>query len=225
MEKTRQFQDLYADLEIAKSNDSLVALLNSPPKESWIKTHPVIANYKYLPIDKIEYLLKKIFKKYRIEIIREGVAFNGVYMIVRVWYLNPVTNEMDYHDGVGAEALQVKKGFSASDLSMINNGALKMAFPIAKTIAIKDACDHFGTLFGSSLNIKDVMYIEEDEKLHQRENAINKLNQSILEETKNITVETLEVTTEEIKKIEVISPEVMQHNLVAPPPIPEDDDF
>jgi hypothetical protein len=30
-----------------------------------------------------------------------------------------------------------------------------MAFPIAKTVAIKDACDHFGKLFGSDLNRKD----------------------------------------------------------------------
>jgi type II restriction/modification system DNA methylase subunit YeeA len=30
-----------------------------------------------------------------------------------------------------------------------------MAFPIAKTVAVKDACDHFGKLFGSDLNRKD----------------------------------------------------------------------
>ena len=30
-----------------------------------------------------------------------------------------------------------------------------MAFPIAKTAAIKDACDHFGKMFGSDLNRKD----------------------------------------------------------------------
>ena len=63
-----KIQDLYSDLELAKSNDELVALLNQPPNPLWIKTHPYISNYRYLPIDKVEYLLKTIFKKYKIEI-------------------------------------------------------------------------------------------------------------------------------------------------------------
>jgi hypothetical protein len=42
-------------------------------------------------------------------------------------------------------------------LANINNGALSMAFPNAKSIAIKDACDHFGKLFGSDLNRKDLI--------------------------------------------------------------------
>lgn len=33
-----------------------------------------------------------------------------------------------------------------------------MAFPNAKSLAIKDACDHFGRLFGADLNRKD--YVE-----------------------------------------------------------------
>lgn len=173
-----KIEDLYSDVELAKSNDLLMSLLNQPPKEEWVKVHPYIAGYRYLPIDKIEYLLKKIFKKYRIEILREGSCFNGVYVIVRVWYLNPITNEFDYHDGIGAKELQVKKGMSAADLSAINSGALQMAFPIAKTVAIKDACDHFGTLFGSDLNRKDVMFISPDEKLIDK-SIIEKINDEV----------------------------------------------
>ena len=37
-----------------------------------------------------------------------------------------------------------------------------MAFPIAKTVAVKDACDAFGKLFGSDLNRKDVIAYELD---------------------------------------------------------------
>ena len=37
-----------------------------------------------------------------------------------------------------------------------------MAFPIAKTIAIKDATHHFGNLFGSNLNRKDVIEFKVD---------------------------------------------------------------
>jgi hypothetical protein len=62
-----------------------------------------------------------------------------------------------YHDGIGAMQLQVAKGTSPADLSNINQGALSMAYPIAKTLAIKDACDHFGKLFGCDLNRRDTM--------------------------------------------------------------------
>lgn len=170
--------DLYKDVALAKSSDTLTALLNQNPSEKWVKVHPFIAGYKYLPIDKVEFLLKSIFKQYRIEIIREGVAFNGVYVVVRVHYCNPVTGEWDYHDGIGAKELQVKKGASAADLSSINNGALAMAFPIAKTVALKDACDHFGKLFGSDLNRKDVMDIKQDSYL-QSMDVIEKINNTV----------------------------------------------
>lgn len=143
------------NLEVAFKNEQLNLILNSQPKAEWIKIHPFIKDYKYIPIDKIEYLLRRIFKFYRIEILREGVSFNGVYVVVRVHYLNPVTNQWDFYDGIGAQQLQTKAGTSAADLININNGAVSMAFPIAKTVAIKDACDHFGSLFGANLNRKD----------------------------------------------------------------------
>lgn len=158
-------QDLFSDKELAVKNDALTTLLNQPPPAKWVKSHPFIKGYNYLPIDKVEYLLKRLFKSYRIEILREGTAFNGVFVVVRVWYLNPISNEMNYHDGIGAAQLQTSKGTSPADLANINNGALSMAFPIAKTVAIKDACDHFGTLFGSDLNRKDTVAYTLDEKL------------------------------------------------------------
>lgn len=165
IQKLPKIQDLYSDKEVAIANDSLMVLLNQPPKKEWIKKHPYISNYSYLPIDKVEYLLKKIFKKYKIEILREGTSFNGVYVVVRVWYLDPITNQYDFHDGIGACSLQTKQGASPADLANINNGALQIAYPIAKTIAIKDACDHFGKLFGSDLNRKDTIQLDFDKKL------------------------------------------------------------
>lgn len=165
--------ELFSDsVKLAGKSEALNLILATQPPDKWIKTHPVISNYKYLPIDKIEHLLRKIFKKYRIEVIREGTAFNGVFVVVRVHYLNPVTGEMDFHDGIGACQLQTAKGTSPADLSNINNGAISMAFPIAKTIAIKDACDHFGNIFGCNLNRKDTIPFETDSNLFERYNSI-----------------------------------------------------
>jgi hypothetical protein len=76
--------------------------------------------------------------------------------------LHPITGDWSFHDGIGASQLQTKSGTSPADLININNGAISMAYPMAKTIAIKDACDHFGKLFGADLNRKEVISYEAD---------------------------------------------------------------
>ena len=157
-----KIKDLYSDIVTTQKNDAFVTLMNQQPKAEWVKVHPFIKGYKYLPIERIEFLLKTIFKSYRIEVLREGTSFNGVFVVVRVHYLHPLTGLWEFHDGIGASQLQTAKGTSPADLNNINNGALSMAFPMAKTIAIKDACDHFGNLFGADLNRKDIITYDID---------------------------------------------------------------
>lgn len=147
--------------------EQLQQILSTPPPDNWVKTHPFINGYKYLPIDKVEYLLMKCFKKYNIEVIENKILFNSIAVTVRVHYLNPATNTMEFHDGVGACELQTKKdtGNLKPDMSNVNKGAVMMALPLAKTTAIKDACDHFGSLFGANLNRKDVIHYVSDKNL------------------------------------------------------------
>jgi hypothetical protein len=147
---------------VSYKNDQLNLLLNQEPKKEWVKEHPFVKGHKYIPIDKVEFMLRKIFKKYSIEITGQGTSFNGVWVTVRVHYFHPTEATMMYHDGIGAVQLQTAKGTSPADLANINNGALSMAYPIAKTLAIKDACDHFGKLFGCDLNRKDTMAFKVD---------------------------------------------------------------
>lgn len=147
--------------------EELNVILNTPPPAQWVKVHPFISNHKYLPIDKVEYLLRVCFKKFQIEVKDYKQLFNAVSVEVRVHYFNPATNEMMYHDGIGAWDLQTKSksGPLMLDLSNINQGAVPMALGIAKSIAIKDACDHFGSLFGANLNRKDVKAFEGDKTM------------------------------------------------------------
>jgi len=165
-EKTKlpALRDLISDVSTYEKSDEFNFLLNQEPPAKWVKEHPYIRNHKYLPIDKVEYLLRKIFKRHKIEILREGQSFNGVYVVARVHYFNPVTDSWDYHDGIGAINLQLRKQTEEEkkdnikvdfNTININNGALSMAFPLAKTLAIKDACDMFGKLFGADLNRRD----------------------------------------------------------------------
>ena len=157
-------KELVSNVSIYEKNDQLNFLLNQEPPKAWIKEHPYIKGHKYIPIDKIEYLMRKIFKEYRIEILREGTSFNGVYVAIRLHYKNLTTGEWSYHDGIGAIQLQTKKGSSPADLGNINNGALSMAFPLAKTLAVKDAADMFGKLFGADLNRRDTLPASMDAK-------------------------------------------------------------
>lgn len=179
--KAPTIQELYDNTDLAIKHDELNVLLSQNPPASWVKTNKYANNSKYLPIDKVEWLLRRIFKEFRIEITGQGVAFNGVWVTVRVHYKHPVTGEWEYHDGIGAQELQVKSGSSAADLANINRNAISMAFPIAKSYAVKDACDHFGSAFGANLNRTEVMPYNPDEKLQdvKRQKEIDRLRRLI----------------------------------------------
>ena len=177
--------NLYKDevLELTYKNEQLNFILSQPPKKEWIAKHPFIkvdrkdkngnkikVPYEYLPIDKTEYLLRKIYKRFKVEIKNVMPLFNAVQVTVRVHYFHPIYNEWLFHDGCGAEELQTasRTGGVKPDFSNVNRGAVKMATPLAKSLAVKDACDHFGDLFGANLNRKDTLQFSIDENLKQK---------------------------------------------------------
>lgn len=157
---------LHEDPQQAFKNDSLKLLLNQPPHDSWLKDHPHAKTKnnlnqtvaaKYLPIDKVEYLLDYIFQQWKIEVLKAEAMFQSISVTVRVHYLNPVTREWMYHDGVGASPVQTDAGKSAADLGAIKSAGVQMALPAAKSYAIKDACEHLGKLFGRDVNRRDTI--------------------------------------------------------------------
>jgi hypothetical protein len=112
-------------------------------------------NSKYLPIERVEYLLTTIFIKWRVEIQSAQVMANSVVVILRLFVLNPLTAEWDYQDGIGAAPIQTEKGAAATDFGKVNTLAVQMAAPAAESYAFKDAAEKFGKLFGKDLNRKD----------------------------------------------------------------------
>jgi hypothetical protein len=149
-------QDLQLNVQEAYKQDQLNLLLNQQPPESWVKIHP-FAKSKYVPIEKVEHLLTRIFGEWRVEILREGQMFNSVYVAVRLHYKNPITGEWQYHDGLGAVGVQTDKGESASNLAAIKQDAIMKALPAAESYAIKDAAEKLGDIFGKNLNRKDAI--------------------------------------------------------------------
>lgn len=185
LQKIPTIADLTLDIDQAWRSDSLNFILNHEPPAKWIAKHPFIKKeievngqkkkvpYEYLPIDKVEHLLRKIFKEYKIEITGQGTSFNGVWVTVRVHFKSPTNNEWYFHDGIGASQLQTKSGTSPADMMNINNGAISMAFPLAKTLAIKDACDLFGSLFGANLNRADVAVFKMNNEIAEQAGKSN----------------------------------------------------
>ena len=165
--KLPKISDLYTDPQEAFKNDELNKLLHQPPPQAWVKKQPM-AKTAYLPIDKVELLLTRIFQKWRVEVISYSALFNSVSVHVRLHYLNPISGDWEYQDGVGASPVQTDKGKTAADLGAIKNAAIQMALPAAKSYAVKDAAEQLGPVFGANLNRKDTlsftpMYKEEPE--------------------------------------------------------------
>lgn len=159
MQRLPSLKELHHDVQQAFEHDQLNLLLNQPPHKDWLKKFPAEMGIKgeYLPIDKIQFLLTRIFQQWRVEVINYSVLFQSVAVHVRLHYTNPLTGQWQSTDGVGGCPVQTNAGKSAADLAEIKTRAVQMALPIAKTAAIKDAAEELGTLFGRDLNRKDTV--------------------------------------------------------------------
>lgn len=158
--KLPSLADLHKSPQDAFKNDPVNSLLNQPPHASWVKKFPEIMGIKgeYLPIDKIDFLLTYIFKKWHPEVVSYQMLLNSVSVHVRLHYIIPLTeNEWSFVDGLGACPVQVDKGASPVDLNKIKPRGVQIALPIAKSAAIKDAAEELGALFGRDLNRKDII--------------------------------------------------------------------
>lgn len=164
--KLPTIEELNFDPETAFKNDRLNQLLNVKPPDSWLKPHPYVnvkndegktVPLKYIPIEKIEFLLTKIFQRWSVEVVSTGVMFQSVYVHVRLKVENPIDGTFIIQDGLGAANVQTDAGKSAADLQHIKASAVMMALPSAESYAIKDAAEKFGRIFGKDLNRNSVL--------------------------------------------------------------------
>jgi hypothetical protein len=150
-------QELHHAPAEAFKADQLNLLLNQEPPQKWISVNKYAGNSNYIPIEKVEFLLTRIFQEWRAEVIGYAQLFNSVSCHVRLHYKNPLNGQWSYHDGLGAVGIQTEAGKPASDMNSIKQDAVMKALPAAKSYAIKDAAEHLGKLFGRDLNRKDVI--------------------------------------------------------------------
>ncbi len=158
--------DLISESEETIKENGLMVLLNQAPPKSWIKEHPVLKT-EYIPIERVEYLLSRIFGKWWVEIRSTNVIANSVCVTARVYVTHPITKEVQWNDGVGASPIQTDKGAGAMDWNKVRSSGVQMALPSAESYAIKDACEKFGKLFGKDLNRKEEINYDSLLKIRQ----------------------------------------------------------
>lgn len=168
------------DLQSFIQMDDFLRFINQEPPAALIKKHPLASGVRYIPIDKVELLLSKVFQYWYVEILNSGQLLNAVSVTVRLYYMHPILKEWQHQDGIGAVAIQVDQGKNASDLGAIKSNAIMLGLPAAKSYATKDAAENIGKIFGRDLNRKDTMaftpsYGTEDVKADQQARAKEKI--------------------------------------------------
>jgi hypothetical protein len=165
--KLPSIADIYAatDTMPTLQQDSVIqVLLNQPPQEQWLKDHPtakkeVIINgqkqrvpIKYIPIERIEWLLTNIFVRWKVEIKWSKLVANSVEVAVRLHVYDHILEDWSWQDGIGAQPLQTDQGAGATDFDKIKSNAVQIALPAAESYAVKDAAEKLGKLFGKDVN-------------------------------------------------------------------------
>lgn len=185
--------ELQQDMEVALKNDKLNYICNQPVPKEWVKKHPTIKvkndsgawqPLEYLPVDKVEYLLMRIFGRWRREIKSVSVTANSVMAIVRLYVWNPVFGEWDWHDGVGAVPIQQDSGAEATDINAVKKNAIQIGGGAAVSFALKDAAHCFGSIFGKGLNksVPQFMGNYSDIKVEQKPSENGNPSQNFQEE-------------------------------------------
>ena len=156
---TKELATIINSSELAQfiKMDEFTEFINQAPPKAFVKDHPFAKNVKYIPIDKIELMLDKIFQQWYVEILESGQLLNAVKVVVRLHYRHPISKDWLHQDGIGATAIQVDAGKNASDLGAVKSNAIMLGLPSAKSYAIKDAAEHIGEVFGRNINRKDTM--------------------------------------------------------------------
>lgn len=159
------------DLGIAVKVDTFNTLLNTAPRESWLKEHK---GNKYQPIERIKTNLTVIFQDYDWSIKDVRIVANSILVFGTLSVVNPITGKTRNLDGVGAWPIQLKSGSTPMQIENMVQDAIQKNAPAAESLALKNAASKLGKFFtdGSSDVEFTTMYsrdipIDEIEKSQQ----------------------------------------------------------
>jgi len=140
------------ELSARDKGNALNVLLNQPPPTAWLKKQDGVT---HLPIDKVRFLLTKIFIDWREEIKQVQVIANSVVVTCTLHYLDPISGNWKQMDGVGAAPINTKKGFGALAWDEIVHDSVHKCAGAADAFALKNAAKKLGKIFGGDLMKED----------------------------------------------------------------------
>ena len=192
--------EIYDDKALIGQQNDLNIILNSDPAKSWVKNHPYIEWLKYIPIERIEYLLTCIFVRWEVVVKDVKLIANSVVVTITLRCQDPINpDRWITQDWVGAMPIQVSKGKWATEFDYMSSGAIQMWAPSAESFAIKDAAEKLGKIFGKDLNRKDdIAYV--DRIFTQQEMILKTMAIESLERAS--TIEEIETVWIQLRQIE-----------------------
>lgn len=140
-----------------KSIEDFQKLMNKQPVKSEIKKNEFAGNSQYIPIGVIEKHLDEIFAgmwsttEPKIELVA-----NSVVCTITLKVLNPTAQMWIERGGVGAVPIQLNKGEKELNFTTIKSDAIRKNAPAAKSMALRNAAQSLGVVFGRDLNREDV---------------------------------------------------------------------
>jgi hypothetical protein len=120
------------------------------------KRTPTSKGFMYLPIEKVEFLLTRLFKDVKVEIRSVISSDNRAVVTVRIHFTKG--GKETFLDGIGAAQINSKQ-------------TAEMAFPLAKSLAVKDAGDWNGKIFGKDLNRLSVSTVTKQSQFTEEQEA------------------------------------------------------
>lgn len=143
------------DAELVSKYGKMNRLLQSEPKPEWVKEHPFAKGVKYIPIERIENMLRQLYGIFEVKVNDYKIIANSIAVHITLTVTDPITGNKINQDGLGAMPIQLDANSNPTDFTKIKNNAIMLALPSAESYALKDAAEKLGKLFGSDLNRKE----------------------------------------------------------------------
>lgn len=162
-EKPKLIDEIIAshfDAELVTKYSKMNTLLGSEPRKEWVREHPFAKGVRYIPIERIEMMLRQLYGVFEVTVRDFKVIANSVAVHITLTITDPISGQKISQDGLGAMPIQLDKDSNPTDFSKIKPNAIMLALPSAESYALKDAAEKLGKIFGADLNRKEKVYYQ-----------------------------------------------------------------
>ena len=135
-------------------SEAFQMMLNKAPARGDVKSQTLAGKeVKYMPIGLVEKTLDEMYNGlWQITDIRHTVTLNAIAVELTLQVYHPTAKLWLSRAGVGAIKVQLNKDAQSMDVTQIKADAIQKGLPAAKAMAVKNAAQSLGVVFGRDLN-------------------------------------------------------------------------